>query len=259
MKGLAFFSGALLGIVMAAALPAHADSYSYKRTIDKSMPVAGSQTLDVTAINGNVRLFADGGAALRIHAVLGARSGEALEMLDVRTSREGGTLRVQDVCPKTRAFVFWTISDCNIQLDVHYPRALAVTLKSQNGNVTIDGSGAAVSVENSNGNVEINGAGGPVTVKNGNGNVMVGGASSNVNASNKNGNVTATLVRAWRGTSIAMSTNAGNVELRVPPHFDAKVNAHTRMGDVRNRANLRNGPVTVTATTTFGNVVISRE
>jgi hypothetical protein len=31
------------------------------------------------------------------------------------------------------------------------------------------------------------------------------------------------------------------------------------MGDIRNRANLSSGPVTVTASTTFGNVVISRE
>jgi hypothetical protein len=56
-----------------------------------------------------------------------------------------------------------------------------------------------------------------------------------------------------------MATNAGNVVLRVPQGFDAKLNAHTRMGDVRNHANLHNGPVTVSATTTFGNVVIKRE
>jgi hypothetical protein len=258
MKSIAVLAS-IVGLAAAAALPARADQYSFKRTIDTSVSAAGARTLDVTGINGNVHLYADSGPAVRVHAVLGARTQDALKMLDVRTSRDGGTVRVQDVCPQTRHFFFWNFGDCDIELDVHYPRALAVTLKSQNGNVTVDGSGAAVSVVNSNGNVDVNGAGGAVSVKNSNGNITIADAPSNVSAANEHGNVRATLARAWRGTSIAMSTSAGNVELRVPEHFDAKVTARTRMGDVTNSANLRNGPVTVTATTTFGDVVISRE
>ena len=241
MKGLALFSGVLLAGFIAAALPAHADSYSYKRTIDTSIGAAGSKTLDVTGFNGNVHLYADGGTAVRVHAVLGARSEDALKVLDVQTSRDGSTVRVKDICPQTRQLFFWRFSDCDIELDVHYPRGLEVTLKSENGNV------------------DVNGAGGAVSVKNSNGNVTIADAAANVSASNKHGNVSVTLADAWRGSTIAMSTSAGNVELRVPTHFDAKVTARTRMGDVSNSANLRNGPVTVTATTTFGDVVISRE
>jgi putative adhesin len=258
MKSTAAIASILI-LLVAAALPARADQYSFKRTIDTSASAAGARTLDVTGINGNVHLYADSGSTVRVHAVLGARSEDALRMLDVRTSRDGSTLHVQDVCPQTRHLIFWNFADCNIELDVHYPRGLAVTLNSQNGNVAVDDSGAAVSIINSNGNIDVNGAAGAVSVKNSNGNVTIADARSNISASNKNGNVSATLAAAWRGTAIAMSTNAGNVELRVPAHFDAKVDARTRMGDVTNRANLRNGPVTVTATTTFGDVVISRE
>lgn len=258
MKSLAVLASTL-GLIAAAALPARADQYSFKRTIDTSAAAAGARTLEVTGINGNVHLYADGGSSVRVHAVLGARSQDALKLLDVRTSRDGGTVRVQDVCPQTRHFFFWNFADCDIELDVRYPRGLGVSLNSRNGNVTVDGAGAAVSVVNSNGNVDVNGAGGAVNVKNSNGNVTIADAPSNVSASNEHGNVSATLRAAWHGTSIAMSTSAGDVELRVPAHFDAKVTAHTRMGDVTNSANLRNGPVTVTATTTFGDVVISRE
>lgn len=92
-----------------------------------------------------------------------------------------------------------------------------------------------------------------------NGNVTIVNAPANITASAHNGNVTAALASPWRGTAIAMSTNAGNVTLRVPSGFDAKLSARTRLGDVRNSANLRNGPVTVTATTTFGDIRITRE
>lgn len=257
-KGLAFFLGALLTGLTAAALPARADQYSFKRTVDRSVPAAGAAALQVTGTNGNIHLYADGGSSVRIHAVLGARSADAVKMLDVRTSREGNTVRVEDVCPSTQHFFLWTFADCNIDLEVHYPRAMALSLASKNGNIAIDGSAATVSLTNDNGNIDVNGAKGAVSVKNTNGNVTIDGASANVSASNRNGNLDVTLDGGWHGSSIALSTNAGNVDLRVPQNFRATLNAKTRMGDVKDNAHLQNGPVTVTATTTFGDVRINR-
>jgi len=248
---------AILAAVTAAALPARADQYSYKRTLDSTVKTGGATALAVTGQNGNIHLFADGGSTVRIHAILGARSADALKMLDVRSSRQGNTLHVEDVCPSTQHLFFWTFADCDIQLDVHYPRAMALSLNSKNGNITVDGP-ATVSLSNDNGNIHITGAKGAVSVKNANGNVTIDGASTNVSASNHNGNLDVTLDGGWHGSSIALSTNAGNVELQVPHNFQAKLNAKTRMGDVRNNAHLQNGPVTVTATTTFGDVRINR-
>ena len=248
----------ILAFLGAAALPAQADQYSYKRTLDSTVQARGAAALALTGQNGNIHLYADGGSTVRIHAILGARSADALKMLDVRGSRQGNTVRVEDVCPSTQHLFFWSFADCDIQLDVHYPRAMAVSLNSKNGNVTVDGPTAAVSLSNDNGNVHITGAKGAVSVKNSNGNVTIDGASTNVSASNGNGNLDVTLDGGWRGSSIALSTHAGNVELQVPQNFQAKLNAKTRMGDVKNNAHLQNGPVTVTATTTFGDVRINR-
>lgn len=251
---------ALAAALAAAAAPARADDYSFKRTLDRTVPLAGASALGVSGFNGNVHLYADGaGTTVRIHAVLGARSEDALRALDVQTSRDGNTLRVADVCPASRQLLFWSFRDCNIELDVHYPRSLPLSVHSENGNITIDGAGSAVSIANGNGNVRVNGAGGAISVKNGNGNIDIAGAPANVSASNHNGNVTATLSDSWRGAAIAMSTNAGNVELSVPRTFTGKLIARTRMGEVKNRAQFGDGPATVTATTTFGNVVIDRQ
>jgi hypothetical protein len=258
MKAIFAVAGVLAALGM-AVLPARADEYSYTRTVDRMAAAAGAAVLNVTAINGNVHLIAGDGTAVRVHAVLKARSADVLSLLEVRTARVGGTLRLQEICPTTRHLFFWSVSDCDIELEVHYPRALAVNLQSQNGNVAVDGSTAGVSVTNGNGNIEVNGVRGAIRVKNGNGNVDISDASTNLTVTNTNGNVSAALANPWHGSAIAMSTNAGNVELRVPAGFDAKLSARTRMGDVRNHANLRSGPITVTATTTFGNVVINRD
>lgn len=258
MKGLLAILGLALALA-AASSPAWADEYSFKRTIDFTASAAGAASIAVTGYNGNVHLYADGGPGVRVHAVLGARSADSLRSLDVRTSRQGSTLRIADVCPSTRQFLFFEARDCDITLEVHYPRGMPVNLTSQNGNVTVEGSAAPVTVSNNNGNVVVDGAGGAVNVKNDNGNVEVDGAPANVSVTNAHGNVRAMLAKTWGGTSIALHTSAGNVHLYVPAHFAATYTTKTTLGNVKNNAEIRNGRASVTATTTFGNVVISQQ
>lgn len=232
---------ALVAMLAAAGSPARADDANYRRTLDRSVPAAGAGTLNVTGFNGNVHLIGDDGTAVRVHAVVRSRSEQAFKLLDVRASRQGGTVSVTDVCPTVQHFFFWTFEDCEIQLDVHYPRAMTVTLNSKNGNIVADDPGGALTIVNANGNV---------TVKN---------AATNVDASNRNGNVSIALAQNWHGSAVALRTHAGNVDLAVPRGFDAAYSATTRMGNVTNKANLRKGPVRVTASTTFGNVTFTRE
>lgn len=249
---------ALVTALAAAAAPARADDYAFKRTLDFAAPVAGAAALGVAGQNGNIHLVGDGGSTIRVHAVLGARSAGALEALNVTQTRSGNTVRIADVCPSTRRLVFWSFADCDIELDVHYPRSLALSVHSENGNILIEGAGGAISVTNSNGNIGVSGAGAPVSIKNGNGNVTIAGAPANVTASNGNGNVSAALAKNWHGSAVTMHTNAGNVLLRVPRGFAATITAKVTLGEVQNTADVRKGPAAVNATTTFGNVVISQ-
>lgn len=259
MNRLTVFLGVLVVALSAATLRATADEYNYQRPLDAARPASGAAALDVTGYNGNIRLYADGGNAVKVHAVLKARSEDALRDLNVTVTRQGNTIAVQDVCPQTRGLLFWHFKDCDIELDVHYPAGIALNVKSENGNVVSNGSAGSLQLKNSNGNVTIDAAGGPVTIANTNGNVRIGTASADVKITNSNGNVGVTLGKNWRGNAIELHTSAGNVHLYVPPNFAATYTTKTTLGDVRNSANIRNGHATVTATTTFGNVVISQE
>jgi putative adhesin len=249
----------VLAVVAATVLPARADDYSYQRTLDTATAASGMRALRVTGYNGNVHLYADGGNSVKVHAVLKARSQDALRDLNVTVTREGNAVVVQDVCPGTRSFFFWHFKDCDIELDVHYPGALAVNVDSENGNIVSNGTSSSLSLKNSNGNVTIDGTGGSVSVSNTNGNVRIGTAGANVQVTNTHGNVSVALSKNWRGNAIELHTSAGNVHLSVPSNFAATYSTKTTMGNIENRAAIHNGAARVTATTTFGNVIISQQ
>jgi hypothetical protein len=74
----------------------------------------------------------------------------------------------------------------------------------------------------------------------------------------KHGDVRASLAKGWRGSAITLRTSTGDVQLEVPARFAATLQARTRLGDVRDNAHLRGGTVLVIATTTLGDVNITR-
>ncbi|HLI94583.1 MAG TPA: DUF4097 family beta strand repeat-containing protein [Candidatus Baltobacteraceae bacterium] len=216
-------------------MPARADEYAYHRTLDRSAPASGATALDVTGYNGDVSLVADGGDTVRVRAVLKGRSTDAVNALDVGVSRQGNAVRVQDVCPSQRRLFFWTFADCDIELEVHYPRALALTLQSQNGDIDVQSPAGSVSITN------------------GNGDVTITGATTDINLSNGNGDVTAKLAKNWRGREIRMHGSAGDVELYVPSDFAARYNMKVMLGEVSNNAKRQSGPVSVIMSARFGN------
>lgn len=214
---------ALMALSAGACAPALADDYSYHRTVDSAVGAGGARTLTVHGYNGNIRLYGDSGSTVRIHAVLGARTAASLEQLRIQTSRQGNTVLVQEQCAERRQLLFWTFKDCDIELDVHYPRSLAVDLRSENGNVSLYGAASDISITNTNGNVE------------------------------------AFLASPWRGSSISMHNSAGNVDLHVPKGFTGTFKGSVKFGDVSDDAHLKSGPVSITLSANFGDVTVSRE
>jgi DUF4097 and DUF4098 domain-containing protein YvlB len=230
-----------LAILGAATVPVRADEYSYHRTLDTELAVGTARALTVTGYNGDIRLIADAGNTVRVHAVLGARSVEGVNALNVLVARGGSAVSVQNVCPSQRHFFFWTFADCNIQLVVHYPRSLEVTLQNQNGDIDVQGASAAVSITN------------------GNGDITITDAATNVSATQSNGDITTRLAKSWRGSAITLHTNQGDVELWVPREFAANYTTRVLLGSIHNRAPRRSGSASVTATVRFGDVDIRQE
>jgi DUF4097 and DUF4098 domain-containing protein YvlB len=154
--------------------------------------------------------------------------------------RDGGTIRIQDICASHRQFFIWSFADCAIDYEIRYPKALAVSIHNANGDVRIASADAAVTVVNANGDINAD------------------NVASTVALTTKHGDVRASLAQNWHGSAIALHTSTGDVDLLVPARFAATLQASTRLGDVTNQANLHGGNITVTAATTLGDVRILR-
>lgn len=215
---------ATLGVAAALAavsLPARADE-AYKRTFETTIPAAGATSLNVADFNGDVTLQAvDGTDSVQVNATLEARSANALSAASVRTYRTGDVVHIDDAC-SSRHFFFWSFADCDVDYVVRYPRGMALTVKIDNGDVSVRG------------------------------------ASNDFDISTKHGDVDASVAGTWRGSRIAMHTSTGDVDLKVPSNFAATLEAHTRIGDVSDDAHLKGGTVQVVATSTIGDVDITR-
>jgi hypothetical protein len=176
---------------------------------------------------------------VRVTAVLRARTVEAADAIVLRVYRAGNSVKVEATCPTGR-MLFWSYSDCAVDYQIHYPRALAIDLHNENGDVLIQDPSGNVGVKMDNGDVD---------VKN---------AATNVSVAIAHGDVTIDLADGWHGNAVAMSASAGDLDLRVPRGFSGTLDAHTRFGDVNDNAGLHGGRAKVSATVTFGDVTVRR-
>jgi hypothetical protein len=226
--------------VAVVAVAARAQAANVHRTFDTTIPANGATALNLTGYNGDVKLIADSGATIRLHAILSANTGAELDGIKMIDARSDRAVRMTYECPGEKSFLFWSFKNCGVDYEIRYPRNLALTVRNDNGDVEIDGAAGSVSAEVSNGDVDVI------------------GAADTISASTKHGDVTATLSPDWRGRSIELHTSTGDVHLRVDEDFSGTLQTHKWMGDVSDDAHLTGGPVPVVVTTTFGDIRITR-
>src|SRR5215469_10027860 len=94
--------------------------------------------------------------------------------------------------------------------------------------------GTTLSARSSSGSVEVHGVRGAIVASSTNGGVTIDGAFSSVHASSTNGDVSLTVLKNTGEPNIALSTVNGNVHLRVPTTFAARVRTSVANGDVHN-------------------------
>ncbi len=213
------------------------------RSVTKSyaseLPAAGLRELAVKGANGDVEAYGADVKAIEIRARIETNDLAALPDDTVAISRNGDTAVIASACSRA-AIGFWSIQNCGIDYDIRYPKSMHVSVETVNGDVTIGDAGAAVDAKTTNGDVTIR------------------DSSSDVSARSQQGDVTVSLVPAWHGSTVGMSTRFGDVRLEVPEAFRGDVRAHTIAGDVDGLSSIAAGPADVDLSTMFGDVTVSR-
>ena len=116
-------------------------------------------------------------------------------------------------------------------------------------------------IKNSNGETWVGDVSGDLRISVSNGSISVGRAGSDVTASTANGSVQVGAI--VRGLA-SIKTGLGAIEIGIQPGTAARIDAHTRMGNVRSEMDAADSPeatdeiAEVSARTSFGDITIRR-
>jgi hypothetical protein len=167
-----------------------------------------------------------------VHVIVGERADVVVEGKGVRglshpTHHEAvaaGRLSVDAHCGAS------FLSLCTMNLTLHVPPGVPVTLRSSGGGITVDGATAFVDASSSGGGVHVNGASGELRLDSSGGGVTATGLrSSAVTASSSGGGVHLTF--AASPTNVHASSSGGGVTIDLPHNSDAyKVDAGSSGG-----------------------------
>lgn len=141
---------------------------------DTTFALDGAERLEVEALGGSIRVDTWDREEIRVRADHSTRTFVVVE-------RRRGTVQVESEARRGPANI--------VDFHITVPRALALALEGQYGDVIVEGSDGAVEVETLRGEVTIRGGRGDVRVANTVGNVLVEGASGRIDVESTAGDV----------------------------------------------------------------------
>jgi hypothetical protein len=217
---------ALLAVPAAAALLAFAPSdVPPQEDFRWSGPVAAGDRIEIKGVNGAIRAEPASGNQVEVTAVKrGGRRGQVEDVRIERVAHDGG-VTICAVYPSGRRGRpnrctpgdDWSTNvednDVRVEWVVRVPRGVHFLGKTVNG---------AVSARNMPADADVSTVNGAVTVS----------AAGVVEASTVNGDIDATTGRADAGRDLAFSTVNGDIVLRVPANFRARVDAELLNGRI---------------------------
>ncbi|HKZ03819.1 MAG TPA: hypothetical protein VJ180_16370 [Pyrinomonadaceae bacterium] len=196
-------------------LPATADSQTgdTREEIRKTVELTPGARVEVSGINGAVKIETSEGTTAEIHIERTAESREALARRKVVVDSSPSSLKIR--CQKGDVGLIARIFGSNPreQVTLRLPRQISLTTRGVNGSVSV-------------GEVD-----GPVSVHGINGKVDIGQAQGSAEFNGINGNITVSLKEV--GTEgVSLNGINGNIELRLSEGLSADLEAHGMNGKV---------------------------
>lgn len=184
-----------------------------REEIRKTVELSPGAQVEVSGINGAVKIETAEGTTAEIHIERTADSREALARRKVVIDSSPSSLRIHgekgDVGLIARMFG----SNPRERVTLRLPRQVSLTTRGVNGSVTVG---------------EIDG---PVTVQGINGKVDIGQALGSAEFNGINGNITISLKEIGKG-GVSLNGINGNIELRLNEGLSADLEAHGMNGRV---------------------------
>jgi DUF4097 and DUF4098 domain-containing protein YvlB len=204
-----------VGVVFVAGAAQAGAPFSATRT-DKLSAPGPVTALELTVLNGDVRISAGAAFAATVVLKAGAQDQASADALLVRTKVnlffDRGEVKLETPWEKDREHHEGTMVDA--RYDIVLPAAAALKVRTVNAGSKIDG------------------IAGPVMVDAVNGPVDVSGVKKDLRLRSVNGKVEGRMVEVSPGAKLSANTVNGSVTLWVPPGAPVQLSAQTMNGDV---------------------------
>jgi DUF4097 and DUF4098 domain-containing protein YvlB len=212
MKKINLYSVTVI-FLFAFVIQANAWSKKYQEEFHKSYPISTNGTLDLSNVNGNVRIVAWDQNEVKVDAVKYAGSEKSLADTQIVVSAGADEITIKTEFPHSR---FWKGDDDEVSVDytVTVPRNIKLN-----------------DVDLVNGNLEISAVAGSVKAATVNGTLKATDLSGETKLSTVNGSLDVMFNRL-NSSKVSLSSVNGSMELKLPSSADAKIKASTVNGDI---------------------------
>lgn len=182
----------------------------------KTYQVQADGRVEISNVNGKIRVLPSSGAAVEVTAIKTGRGGtqeaakESLERVEIRESQAGGVIKIET--HHTRSGGMFGNTHASVEYEVRVPASAEIKATTVNGGVEITGVEGRIIAEATNGGIEGRGIGGPIDASTTNGGVdveLTKVADGGVKLECTNGGITLRLPTDARATISARVTNGG--------------------------------------------------
>ncbi len=214
----------LLALALSASIAVPAVAETASETVSKTLDVQAGEQLDLSNVNGSVKITTWDRSQVAIKAEKEVKTGisvpakDALQQLQVVVGQAGGKITVETRHPKSSSGAFSWLTGSNVDAQVRYeitvPRSFNLKVRTVNGSVSVDGVTGNHSIRTTNG---------AITAK---------GTSGALKLATTNGGINAELLRILPGAEMSFNTTNGRINLSVPSTFAATLSANTTNGTI---------------------------
>ncbi len=188
------------------------DLASYAEMKEQRLSAAATNSID-PGVNGSVKVHGWDQSDVLVKACVqtAADTESEAQALVPQISIAQGRGQIEPSGPSNNEHRYW-----NVSYEVWLPNSSNLDLKAHNGSIRVETVHGAIRFHTVNGSVSLADVGG------------------HVNGSTVNGSLSIDLAgNAWNGTGLDAETTNGSVNLNLPEHFSAQVNASTVNGRVK--------------------------
>lgn len=245
---------AALAAVMSTACVVNLDGQGVVVREEKRFNVTGDLDLDLATFDGAIRVRSWDRNEVLVEIEKRAESQPEAEALEVRTTQEGNRIRIDARSPRVEreGIHIGNFTEPSVSLIVSVPQKLSLRAETGDGSIAVERLSGRIELRSGDGSVRAEEIAGSLTVNTGDGSVSLVNASGRAVLDTGDGSIDArgrfdglqvstgdgsVSVEADEGSVMSedwnVTTGDGSIAFRVPPGFNAEVDADSGDGTVR--------------------------